>query len=216
MIESSTVRVHTAFTAARTVHVPCHQTAVHVPHLTFLDHLPLAQRAVELAVELHEGQRREADGAEFVVHPMEVASMLERSHYPDHVVAAAVLHDVLEKTGEDVSDLEARFGRDVAELVVAVSEDPSIADEDERKRELRERVRHSGGYARAVYAADKVSKVREIRTALAAGVAAEDLLGKLQRHRESLAMLEQSMPGSRLVELLRFEIEALSELPPRR
>jgi hypothetical protein len=67
-----------------------------------------------------------------------------------------------------------------------------------------------------VYAADKVSKVREIRTALAAGVPAEELLGKLQRHRESLAMLEQTMPGSRLVELLRFEIEALSELPPRR
>jgi (p)ppGpp synthase/HD superfamily hydrolase len=185
---------------------------VHVPQLTFLDHLPLAQRAVELAAQLHAGQRREADRAAFIIHPMEVASMLDRSHYPDHVVAAAVLHDVLENTAEDVAHLEARFGRDVAEL----SDDPSIANEHERKRELRERVGRSGGYAAAVYAADKVSKVREIRTALAAGIPAEELRDKLQRHRESLAMLEQTIPGSRLVELLRFEIEALAELPPQR
>ena len=186
--------------------------AVHVPQLTFLRHLPLSQRAVDLAVRLHAGQRREADGAPFVMHPMEVASLLDRAHYPDHVIAAAVLHDVLENTGEDVADLEARFGSQVAGLVAAVSDDPSIADED--VRELRERVRRTGGYAPAVYAADKVSKVREIRIALAAGVPAEQLRSKLQRHRESLAMLEQTIPSSRLVELLRFEIEALSELPP--
>jgi hypothetical protein len=30
------------------------------------------------------------------MHPLEVAVLLERSHYPNHVVAAAVLHDVLE------------------------------------------------------------------------------------------------------------------------
>ena len=57
-----------------------------VPELTFLRHLPLAQEAVELAVELHAGQRRDSDGASFVMHPMEVASLLDRSHYPDHVV----------------------------------------------------------------------------------------------------------------------------------
>jgi (p)ppGpp synthase/HD superfamily hydrolase len=184
------------------------------PDLTFLRHLPLARRAVALAVELHAGQRREADGAAFVVHPMEVASLLERANYPDHVVAAAVLHDVLENTAADVGDLEARFGREVAELVAAVSDDPSVADEEARKRELRERVRRHGGYAAAVYAADKVSKVREIRTALAAGMPRAAVRDRLRRHRESLTMLDQTIPGSRLVELLRFEIEALSELPP--
>src|SRR5918996_6067623 len=99
------------------------------PDLTFLHHLPLAQQAVGLAMELHADQRRESDGASFVVHPMEVASLLDRSHYPDHVVAAAVLHDVLEDTDEERGDLEARFGREVADLVAAVSDDPSIAGE---------------------------------------------------------------------------------------
>ena len=186
----------------------------HVPELTFLRHLPLAQQAVELAVELHAGQLRDSDGASFVMHPMEVASLLDRSHYPDYVVAAAVLHDVLENTDEELDDLEARFGPDVARLVALVSDDPSIPDEDARKDDVRDRVRAAGGYALAVYAADKVSKVREIRTALAAGAPWGGLERKLDRHRASLVMLDETMPESRLVELLRFEIEALDELPP--
>jgi (p)ppGpp synthase/HD superfamily hydrolase len=186
----------------------------HVPELTFLRHLPLAQQAVELAVELHAGQLRDSDGASFVMHPMEVASLLDRSDYPDHVVAAAVLHDVLENTDEELDDLETRFGPDVAGLVAMVTDDPSIPEVEARKHDVRERVRVAGGYAAAVYAADKVSKVREIRTALAAGARWEELEIKLARHRASLAMLERTIPGSRLVELLRFEIEALDEMPP--
>src|SRR4051794_37364086 len=116
-----------------------------VPRLTFLRHLPLAQQAVELAVQLHAGQRRASDGASFVMHPMEVASLLDRSHFPDDVVAAAVLHDVLENTDEEVGDLLARFGPHVAALVAAVSDNPDIADEDARKSDVRERVRALGG-----------------------------------------------------------------------
>jgi GTP diphosphokinase / guanosine-3',5'-bis(diphosphate) 3'-diphosphatase len=86
--------------------------------------------------------------------------MLERSHYLDNVVAAAVLHDVLEDTDAERSDLRARFGPEVAELVALVSDDPTISDEEQRKDEVRERVRRAGGHALAVDAADKVSKVR--------------------------------------------------------
>jgi (p)ppGpp synthase/HD superfamily hydrolase len=186
----------------------------HVPQMTFLRHLPLAQQAAEFAAHVHAGQQRSGDRAAFVAHPMEVAGMLDRAHYPDHVVAAAVLHDVLENTDENVEDLEARFGHEVAELVAIVSDDESIEDEDARKAELRERVRRAGGDAAAVYAADKVAKVREIRAALVAGVPWDELERKFARHRESLAMLEKTIPGSRLVEVLRYEIEALSELPP--
>jgi (p)ppGpp synthase/HD superfamily hydrolase len=186
----------------------------HVPQMTFLRHLPLAQRAAEFAAHMHAGQQRSGDHAAFVAHPMEVAAMLDRGDYPDHVVAAAVLHDVLENTDEDIEDLETRFGRAVAELVAIVSDDDSIEDEDARKADVRERVRRAGGDAAAVYAADKVAKVREIRTALVAGVSWEELERKFARHRESLAMLEETIPGNRLVAVLRYEIEALSELPP--
>jgi (p)ppGpp synthase/HD superfamily hydrolase len=186
-----------------------------IPELSFTRDLPLTRAALAFAGERHGGQRRAADGASFLVHPVEVASLLERSQYPDHVVAAAVLHDVLEDTDVQPSELESRFGAEVTELVEAVSDDPSIADDELQKDDVRERVRHAGGFAPAVYGADKVSKVRELRILLATGLDRAEAETKLRRYWKSLAVLEQTIPESRVTELLRFELEALENLPPR-
>ena len=184
-------------------------------NLSFTHRLPLTQAAVEFTRERHSGQHRRADGAAFVVHPLEVASLLERSRYPDHVVAAGVLHDVLEGTDADRAELEERFGPGVARLVSTLTDDPSIPDEEERKDDVRERVRRAGGYSPAIYAADKVSKVRELRTMLITGISDHEAEVRLERYRKSLRMLEETIPASRLVELLQFELEALERLPPR-
>jgi (p)ppGpp synthase/HD superfamily hydrolase len=184
------------------------------PSLSFARDLPLTQRALQFATERHGEQRREADHAPFMVHPVEVAALLERARYPDHVVAAAVLHDVLEDTDAKRSELEESFGAEVADLVATVSDDPTIPDEEARKDHVREEVRRKGGYAAVVYAADKISKVRELRTQMATGVNREDIEPRIRRHRRSLEMLEETMPGSVLVEDLRFELETLEQLPP--
>lgn len=182
---------------------------------SFARDLPLTSSALDFARERHAGQLRAADGAPFLVHPLEVASLLERGGYPDHVLAAAVLHDVLEDTDAERGELEARFGTEVSDLVAVVSDDPSIEDEDERKAEVRSRVRRAGGYAPVVYAADKVSKVRELRILLARGLSASEAAAKLGRYQEALRMLDEMIPGSRLVQLLRFELETLTALPPQ-
>jgi hypothetical protein len=181
----------------------------------FVDDLPLTRDAIAYAEAHHRSQRRAGDGAPFVLHPLEVAAMLARSRYPDYVVAAAVLHDVLEDTDAERSDLGARFGGEVAELVALVSDDPTIAEEEQRKDDVRERVRRTGGYGLDVYAADKVSKVRELRMSISTGLDPDAAAAKLRRYRKSLEMLEQATPADgRLVELLRFEIEAIDALPP--
>jgi hypothetical protein len=185
------------------------------PGLSFVRGLPLTRAAIEFAKAHHDGQRRGGDSASFLLHPLEVASLLARSRYPDHVVAAAVLHDVLEDTDAAASELEERFGADVARLVELVSDDPSIEDEEAQKDDVRDRVRRAGGFAPVVYGADKVSKVREIRMQLATGLPREEADVKLRRHRRSLEMLERRIPRSRIVELLRFELEALEHLPPQ-
>ncbi|HUZ28210.1 MAG TPA: HD domain-containing protein [Solirubrobacteraceae bacterium] len=183
--------------------------------LSFVRDLPLTQQAIAFARERHGEQRRDADGAPFLVHPLEVAALLERSGYPDHVVASAVLHDVLEDTNVERGELKRRFGPEVCHLVDAVSDDVSIEDEEARKADARERVRAADRDAAAVFAADKISKVRELRMLLANGkiepVRAET---KLRRYRLALDMLEDVIPGSRLVEILRFELESLESLPP--
>jgi len=131
------------------------------------------------------------------------------------VVAASILHDVLEDTDAERDEIDARFGPEVAELVATLSDDPSIGDENRRREDLRGRARRAGGYAPAIFAADKVSKVRELRALLAASPPTAETEGKLRHYRSSLEMLESVMPDSRLVELLRFELEALEQIPPR-
>lgn len=94
------------------------------------------------------------------------------------------------------------------------SDDPEIEDEEQRKDEVRERVRRADGDAAGLYAADKVSKVRELRMLLADGLDRQQAEIKLRRYRKSLAMLEQVIPENSLVQELRFELEALDALPP--
>lgn len=183
-------------------------------HLSFLDHLPLTRRAVVFAEQRHEDQQRMGDGAAYVMHLLEVASLLDQSGYDDHVVAGAVLHDVLEDTDAERWELDAQFGVAVGSLVSAVSDDSTIVGEEERKDDVRERVRRGSEEAAILYAADKVSKVRELRFLMASDPDDPEIDLRLVRYRRSLAMLEERIPGNRIVELLRFELEALVELPP--
>jgi (p)ppGpp synthase/HD superfamily hydrolase len=174
--------------------------------------LPLAQEAVDFARSRHEGQRRDADDAPFVVHPLEVATLLRDAGYPDHVVATGALHEILEDTAADKRELEERFGPKVAELVDALTDDPSIEDEQERRAALRRQVAEAGEEAAAVFAADKVSKARELRMKADRGQLDDEDLAKLEHYKESLDMLETALPASELVEKLRAELDALGPL----
>jgi (p)ppGpp synthase/HD superfamily hydrolase len=123
----------------------------------------LVARARELASEAHEGQRRKDDGSPYITHPIGVAGLLDDAEFSDEVIAAALLHDVVEDTDLDPGELRERFGERVAELVEALSEDNDISDYEERKREHREQVEESGPDAVAIYIADKLSNLRDMR-----------------------------------------------------
>lgn len=174
----------------------------------FVEASPLTRAALMFAGLRHSGQTRDVDDRPFVTHPMEVAWLLHEAGYSDEVVAAGVLHDVLEDTDAERADLERRFGPYVAELVAAVSDDPSIADEAERKAALRLQVAQAGECAAAIFAADKVSKARELRVRLGRNGAGEEDRAKLEHYRESLSMLAELSLDHRLVEQLRAELDA--------
>jgi (p)ppGpp synthase/HD superfamily hydrolase len=184
---------------------------------SFVGSLPITQSALEYAASEHEGQRRDADNAPFILHPLEVAHLLQGRDYPDHVIAAGVLHDVLEDTDATESDLAQRFGPEVAELVAAVSE-PAEAHGSyaERKAKLREVVANASAEAAAVFAADKVAKAREFRLGLVARGATIGAVDrdKLEHYWACLALLERKLGPQPLVRQLRFELEALALLPP--
>ena len=124
--------------------------------------LPMAQAALRFARARHAGQHREIDHAPFIAHPIEVGRLLHGDGQPDEIIAAGLLHDVLEKTATTSAELHRRFGAQIARLVESVSDDPSIGDYTSRKRELRDRVAHVDPDTRAIFAADKIAKVREL------------------------------------------------------
>ncbi len=185
---------------------------------TFLIELPLARDALSFARELHRGQRRSSDEAPFILHPLEVAALLYTTGYGEIAVVAGILHDTVEDTGIDVDAITERFGTDVGALVAAMTEDPRIEPYQERKAALRQQIADFGDEATAVYAADKVTKVRELRAQAGRDpdlLRTEQVQPKLEHYSESLAMLEEVTPELPLVQKLRFELEALRALPPR-
>jgi hypothetical protein len=179
--------------------------------------LPVTGRALAYAEQVHAGQSRTADGAPFIVHPVEVACLLHDVGAADHVIAAGVLHDVIEKTDADAGDLRERFGPAITALVVAVSEDKRIGGYGERKAALREQVSTAGSEALTVFAADKLAKVRELslpdgrngdRPALSAGQRRR----RFAHYRQCLRLLERSLPDSPLVAELRSEFRSLGAI----
>jgi hypothetical protein len=185
---------------------------------SFLCDLPLARDALSYARELHRGQRRSSDEAPFILHPLEVAALLHTTGYGEVAVTAGILHDAVEDTGIDVASIADRFGTEVGALVEAMTENPGIEPYEDRKAALRRQIAAFGEEATAVYAADKVAKVRELRARAGCNpelLGSDEVRPKLRHYEESLAMLEAATPENSLVHKLRFELEALCALPPR-
>jgi (p)ppGpp synthase/HD superfamily hydrolase len=165
--------------------------------------LPTARAALDYAGRAHAGQSRKVDGAPFILHPREVASLLYDAGAPDHLIAAGALHDVIEKTAVTPRELRKRFGQEVAKLVLVVTEDEHMAGYTARKAALRDQVAKAGEEALMLFAADKISKARELRYE-GAGVPRSRRLAHYQR---CLALLQEHLPHSPLVAQLRAELD---------
>ena len=85
--------------------------------LTLLDH------AIIFATKAHSGTTRKGTNVPYIVHPIEAAAIVSSMTDDEEVIAAAVLHDVIEDTEATREDLLARFGRRITDLVMDESED---------------------------------------------------------------------------------------------
>src|SRR6185437_9521427 len=78
------------------------------------------RRAIEFAIEAHGNQKR-ASGEPYVTHPIASAQILADLPIDPVAIQAALLHDVPEDTEYSLSDIEERFGSEVAQLVDGVT-----------------------------------------------------------------------------------------------
>ena len=82
--------------------------------------LTAVDAAFDLAVEAHASQRR-ATGETYVTHPIASAQIVAELGIDPIAVQAALLHDVPEDTEYSLTDIEERFGGEVAQLVDGVT-----------------------------------------------------------------------------------------------
>ena len=86
----------------------------------------LVSEAIVFATEAHDGMRRRKSEVPYVLHPLEVSAIVGTMTDTQEVIAAALLHDVVEDAGITMEAIGEKFGARVMELV---------ASETENKRE---------------------------------------------------------------------------------
>lgn len=183
-----------------------------------LNRSSLVAGALAAAREAHAGQVRNGSGGmPYIEHPIAVATLLAEHGFGDDVVAAALLHDVVEDSETSVAELRERFGERVAGLVDALSDDQAIADYRRRKDDHRARVLAAGGDALAIYGADKLTNVGTLRRAYArqGEAVAEEFKVPLDLKcaiwRADLAMLRAQRPQPPFLDRLAAELDLLGE-----
>jgi guanosine-3',5'-bis(diphosphate) 3'-pyrophosphohydrolase len=120
--------------------------------------------AALFASQKHANQKRKGAAAEpYVNHLIEVAQLVSMAVEEPAVnlVMAALLHDTIEDTGVTAAELIERFGREVADLVVEMTDDKSLP-KAERKRLQIEHAPKMSARAQTIKLADKISNLRSI------------------------------------------------------
>ncbi|MBK8803856.1 MAG: bifunctional (p)ppGpp synthetase/guanosine-3',5'-bis(diphosphate) 3'-pyrophosphohydrolase [Fibrobacteres bacterium] len=90
--------------------------------------------ALDYGAAAHEGQRRKS-GVPYADHPFEVARILAENEMDTPTVIAGVLHDVVEDTEIPISQIEAKFGREVAFLVEGVTKMALLPSQTREQRQ---------------------------------------------------------------------------------
>lgn len=94
-----------------------------------LDGMGIVLQAARFAAWKHRDQRRKGKGSlPYINHPLDLAYVLwfEGDVRDPVILAAALLHDTMEDTQTTIQELQGEFGESVAQIVMEVTDEPSI------------------------------------------------------------------------------------------
>lgn len=120
------------------------------------------------ASKAHDGMFRKGSNIPYIVHPMEAGAIAASVTDDEEVIAAAILHDVLEDTSICEEEIENEFGKEVLRLVKSDSEDkreelPPEQTWKIRKQETIDYLRNKADSKEKIIAlSDKLSNIRAI------------------------------------------------------
>lgn len=127
----------------------------------------LFDKAARFAIAAHAGTERRGKGFPYVIHVMEAAAIVATMTSDPELLAAALLHDVIEDTDVTEDTLRAEFGDRVTGLVLGESDNTiqgvsQSSDWKTRKAAAAERLARQSRDAKIVALGDKLSNMRAI------------------------------------------------------
>lgn len=135
--------------------------------------MELLSLAFQYAVKMHDAMRRKGTDLPYILHPAETAAIVGTMTDEQTVLAAAVLHDVVEDTPATLDEVRELFGERVAWLVGAESENkredrPAGETWVERKQEAVAAIRNTQDIGvKMIFLGDKLANLRSFKRDLA-------------------------------------------------
>jgi (p)ppGpp synthase/HD superfamily hydrolase len=126
---------------------------------------PLINKAKMLAGKAHEGQFRKYSGMPYIVHPIEVATIVQTVEHSDEMIAAALLHDVVEDTDYSFEDIANEVSPEVADLVKGLTDVSSPQDGNRKVRKAidKDHLAEQNAEVQTIKLADVISNSQDIK-----------------------------------------------------
>jgi len=112
------------------------------------------------------GEQKRKDGLPYIMHPVEVAMELARNGADEDLICAGFLHDTIEDAFITQEQLVAAFDDEIADLVVADSENKDDTWEQRKTAALEVLKRPGDRSHKMLMCADKLSNLRSLHEGL--------------------------------------------------
>ncbi|HJC07209.1 MAG TPA: HD domain-containing protein [Candidatus Enterocloster excrementipullorum] len=144
----------------------------------------MVEEAAAFAAKAHEGAVRKGTNIPYITHPLETALIVSGFTSDEELIAASLLHDVVEDAGVSEEELRRRFGSRVSGLVMQASEDKSKSWQ-ERKSTALSRLKEGSWDLKVLAMGDKLSNMRcTARDYMIIGDALWERFNEKRKHRQ--------------------------------
>ena len=127
----------------------------------------IVDRAIRFATKVHDGVARKGTDLPYIVHPLEALAIVATITSDQDLLAAAVLHDVIEDAGISIDEIRREFGSRVADIVEGETDQEvqGLSHVDswrQRKQATVDRLAKASRDVQIVALGDKLSNMRSM------------------------------------------------------